>query len=181
MEGLRPVNAVDVPAISPLEIEDYLEKSADIAALTHKQKAYLRAIIDDYLSESPRSDGAICDEIGIHRDSALKYRKNPRFNAVLSQVLYACTKGKFDVILSSLFTAARQGKVSAAKLLMEYIGEYTFKMQTLNLNVNRDILSTQTLDIDAATEKYLTMLGTRGWSLEMIADMWHKLKSEQAF
>lgn len=181
MEGLRPVNAEDLPSISPIEVEDYLQRTADIAGLTHKRKAYLKAIVDDYMLESPRSDVDICESIGISRDTALTCRQDPRFNAVLSQVLYACTKGKFDVILSSLFKAARQGKVSAAKLLMEYIGEYTFKMQTLNLHVNRGIMDTNPMDIDAAAEKFLTMLGGRGWSLEMVVDLWHKLKSEQAF
>ena len=84
-------------------------------------------------------------------------------------------------VYQAVLDTARQGKVGAQKLALEVMGKHVTRIESKNVNVNADMVSGSDLNLDKAIDKFLIMIGNRGWSLEMIADRWRVLKQTQAF
>jgi len=164
------------------EYED-IETYAKVAGLSGIAISILIALVHDSTSDSPRTMREIADDLGIHEQTIYKNKRNPLFNRLHATILREVFQGNLDRVYRGMMVGVDKGNTGMVKLALEHSGEYVQEFRNVNVNLNRNVsaLDTQPLDIDDATDRYLTMLGTRGWSLEMIAERWHKLKSEQAF
>lgn len=158
-----------------------VETYARIAGLNEIAISILIALVEDHVSDSPRTYGQIADHLGIHENTVLKYRRNALFNRLHRDILREIFHGNLDKVYRGMMIGVDKGQSGMVKLAMEMQGEHTPTMQSLNVNVNRTISDDKPLDIMETTERYLTMLGAKGWSLDMIAEVWNRLKSEQAF
>lgn len=178
--ALRPVDPEDIPPVTELDAPGYVQTRAHIAGLSTPQLLVMQELAIDLISESPRTNCQLAEHLGMHRNTIGKYRTDTRFNRVLSEMVFAVTKGKLDVIMADLMKAAHQGKVAAIKLLLEYVGEYTQKIATLNMHVQAGNIDSD-MDLDSAVDKFLIMLGSRGWNIQQLTARWVSLKGRQAF
>jgi hypothetical protein len=176
-----PVNQPD----TALEEHDFadVEKYCQLAGLPPIGIAIMIALVSDHVSDSPRTGSVIADDLGIHENTVYKYRRNPLFNRLHAQILREIFQGNLDRVYKGMMIGVDKGNTGMVKLALEHSGEYVQQFRNVNVNLNRNVsaLDTQPLDIDTAAERFLSMLGTRGWSLEMVVDLWHRLKREQAF
>ena len=160
--------------------DDIVESDIEYHTLTKVERLILSAEVKDFMSESSRTVEAISKEIGVSMSSIFRAHKNQRYTSVFDRVTDRIFQTMAHVGYSGLLKAARDGKVSASKLILEVTNKYTPKVQTESVNVNVNI-GDDRMTPDAAIERFLVLLGTRGWSLEMIAEVWHRLKASQAF
>ena len=161
---------------------DIVEKSIAMSGLPKALEYVLRVEMEDFMSESPRVTAEeIADRAGVNISSVFRAHKDARYIAVKDKIQDIYFQGKADRFYHALLRAADANKVGAIRLGLEVTGKHVNRVETRNINVNADILSDQAVDIDSAVDRFLIMLGTKGWSLEMIADKWRSLKSQQAF
>ncbi len=160
---------------------DDIKKYCEVAGLPPMGISILIAMVQDDVSESPRSGYELADDLGVHFNTIYKYRRNSLFNRLHAEILREIFHGNLDKVYAGMMIGVKKGQSGMVKLAMEMQGEHTPTMQSLNVNVNRTISDDKPLDIVETTERYLTMLGAKGWSLDMITEVWERLKKQQAF
>jgi hypothetical protein len=161
---------------------DYVEKYISLSALPKIKAAILREEMKDYVSESPcRTATQIAEDIGCHINTVFQAHKDARFLAAKDKIQDMWFQSMAGEVYKAVLDTAKGGKVGAQKLALEVMGKHVTRIESKNVNVTADITSVGVNSIDDSVDRFLTMLGNRGWSLEMIADRWRILKSQQAF
>ena len=161
---------------------DIVEKSISLSNLPKALEYVLRAEIDDFVSESPRATAAdIAERAGVHINSVFRAHKDVRYLQAKDRIQDIYFQGKADIFYSALVDSARSGKVGAIKLGLEITGKHVTRIESRNVNISAGMDTDGTLDLDKAIDRFIVMIGNRGWSLEMLADRWRVLKSTQAF
>ncbi len=158
-----------------------METYCRVAGLNEIGICIMRALVEDQMLDSPRTGSQLADDLGFHENTIYKYRRNSLFNHLYAGILREIFHGNLDRVYRGMMKGVDKGQSGMIKLAMEMQGEHTPTMQSLNVNVNRTISDDKPLDIIETTERYLTMLGAKGWSLDMIAEVWERLKKQQAF
>jgi hypothetical protein len=161
---------------------DYVDKYIALSQLPKMKAAILREEMSDYVSESPpRSAQQIADSIGCAVRTVYQAHNDARFLAAKDKIQDMWFQSMAGEVYKAVLDTAKGGKVGAQKLALEVMGKHVTRIESKNVNVNADITSGGVNSIDDSVDRFLTMLGNRGWSLEMIADRWRILKSQQAF
>ena len=160
---------------------DIVENCIDISQLTKSHKMIIREEIHDFVSESSRTVPDIANKLGIHVNTVYAAHRDERYRRAFTLACDRLFQDMAHIGYSSIVKSARDGKVSAAKLILEITGKHVDKIQTANVNVNVDITPEVGMNPRVAVEQFLTMLGTRGWSIEEINQIWASLKESQAF
>lgn len=161
---------------------DFAEKYIAMAGLPRIRSAILRTEMLDYMSESPSmSAQQIADHVGCSVESVYVAHRDVRYKVAKSHIQDMWFQGMAGNVYKAVLDTAMAGKVGAQKLALEVMGKHVTRVETRNVNLNADILSDQTVDMDSAVDRFLIMLGTKGWSLDMLADKWRTLKNQQAF
>jgi len=172
------------PVTSTEEALDMVTNYPQFARLSTHQRALLSAIVDDYLSQNPRTQGQMAEDMGISRSTITKNLCNPTFGMAVGIMMVAVTRSKTSVYLHELEKTALNSvghvKLRALELLLKYGGTYTNKVQveTRNLNVNMSSESASGLD---SIDKFLITLGGKGWNKERLCARWDELKAQQAW
>lgn len=161
---------------------DFTEKYIAMAGLPRIRSAILRTEMLNYMSESPcMTAQQIADQVDCSVESVYKAHRDVRYKAAKSHIQDMWFQGMAGNVYKAVLDTAMAGKVGAQKLALEVMGKHVTRVETRNINTNVDIMGDQTFDLDAAIDKFIIMVGNRGWSLEMLADRWRILKSSQAF
>jgi len=169
-----------IDAESMENVNDLLENAVNIADLTKSQRRVLKEEIHDFMTESSRSVVAIAEKLEIHPETVYTAHRAPVYRQLFTQLTDQIFMDMAHIGYSGIIKGARDGKVSASKLILEVTGKYTPKHQTENVNVNVNVGSDNMTPI-AAIERFLTLLGARGWSIEQLTEIWNNLKQSQAF
>ena len=164
---------------------DYVEKCISLAGMPKVMAYILREEMTDYTSESPPATAQqIADRVGCHINSVFKAHKDARFLSAKDKIQDIWFNSQAGSVYKAVLDTARAGKVGAQRLALDVMGKHVTRVETKNVNINADIMGVQDGSMDNATamvDKFLIMLGNRAWSLDMIADRWRILKSQQAF
>jgi len=161
---------------------DYVEKFISLAGMSRLMQAILRAEMRAYVSDSPLPTGQqIAIQCDCTREWVYKVQSDVRYMTAKDKIQDMWFQGQAGSVYQAVLETARQGKVGAQKLALEVMGKHVTRIESKNVNINSDIGSTPDLNLDKAIDKFLIMIGNRGWSLEMIADRWRILKQTQAF
>ena len=161
---------------------DYTEKYITISGLPRVKADILRAEMTQYMSESPSmSAQQIADHLDCSVESVYQAHKDVRFIKAKDQILTMWYQNQQDKVYKAVIQTAIDGKVGAQRLYLESTNRTSKRIETRNMNLNADIMGDQGLDLDSAIDKFLIMIGNRGWSIEMVADRWRSLKNSQAF
>lgn len=161
----------------PLPLKDDPDKRGEVAAnllqgitgylrLTKQQKMVVNAIADDFLSEVMRTDSDMARDIGIHRITIGKYKKNMLFVDVIGAMMPELVKVKLPKVLVHAVKHSEK-TYKAAEFLAKFSGVYVPKSQTANLNVNVRAQSanmTPEAALHAVVDKFMAV----GWSPERI-------------
>lgn len=181
MAETLPVPAEQIDQAITDDSYDLVEKSISLANMPKALEYVLRVEIDDFVSESPRVTAAeIAERAGVNISSVFRAHRDARYIAAKDRIQDIYFQGKADRFYSALLKSADSGKVGAIKLGLEITGKHVTRIESKNINVSAT-MDTGPLDLDAAIDRFLVMIGNRGWSLEMLADRWRILKSTQAF
>lgn len=160
---------------------DYVEKYVSLSGLPKVKAAILQAEMADYVSESPHGTAAkIAERVGCHVNTVFQAHKDARYLAAKDKIQDMWFQSQAGSVYQAVLETARAGKVGAQKLALEVMGKHVTRIESKNINVSAT-MDTGPLDLDAAIDRFLVMIGNRGWSLEMLADRWRILKSTQAF
>jgi len=161
---------------------DYAEKYISLSGLPRVKADILRVEMQQYMSESPSmSAKQIAKSLDCSVESIYKAHKDARYIAAKDKILDIWFAGQAGSVYKAVISTAIDGKVGAQRLYLESVGKTSKRIETHNVNLNADILSDQTTDLDGAIDRFLIMIGSRGWSLDMLADKWRQLKNQQAF
>ena len=161
---------------------DYVEKFISLSGMSGTMSDILRTEMMAYVSESPHPTGQqIADTVGCSVVWVYQCRKDARYLAAKDKIQDMWFQSQAGSVYQAVLDTARQGKVGAQKLALEVMGKHVTRIESKNVNVNADMVSGSDLNLDKAIDKFLIMIGNRGWSLEMIADRWRVLKQTQAF
>lgn len=160
---------------------DYIEKYISLSGLTKTMSDILREEMMAYTSESPHLKGQeIADKVGCSVVWVYRCQKDARYLAAKDKIQDMWFQSQAGSVYQAVLETARAGKVGAQKLALEVMGKHVTRIESKNINISAS-MDTGPLDLDAAIDKFLVMIGNRGWSLEMLADRWRILKSTQAF
>ncbi len=182
MAELLPVPNEEIEEAIESEAFDVIEKNISMASLPKGLEYVLRVEMEDFVSESPRATAEdIAERAGVHSQTVFRAHRDARFIAVKDRIQDIYFQGKAERFYSALLKSADSGKVGAIKLGLEITGKHVTRIESRNVNINTDMSTDGTFNLDNAVDKFLVMLGNKGWSLEMIADKWRLLKSKQAF
>jgi hypothetical protein len=160
---------------------DFIEKYISVSSLPRLQADILRTEMLAYVSETPSmSAKEIAEVVGCSVPLVYKAHNDARFIAAKDKIQDMWFQSMAGDVYKAVLDTAKAGKVGAQKLALEVMGKHVTRIESKNVNVNADIMgiSGDTTDM---VDKFLTMLGNRGWSLDMIADRWRLLKASQAF
>ena len=161
---------------------DYIDKFISLAGMSRLMESILRVEMLAYTSESPLPTGQqIADKCDCSREWVYKCQNDARYMAAKDKIQDMWFQGQAGSVYQAVLQTARDGKVGAQKLALEVMGKHVTRIESKNVNVNADMVSVGDLNLDKAIDKFLIMIGNRGWSLEMIADRWRILKQTQAF
>jgi len=179
-------------AMSPLdqEVNDgidqatvtYVDKIISLSGLSKTAADVLAMEMNAFTSESPHLTGQeIADHVGCSREWVYRVQKDSRYLAAKDKIQDVWFRSQAGSVYAAVLTTAREGKVGAQKLALEVMGKHVTRVESRNVNISADMTTDGALDLDNAIDKFLVMIGNRGWSLEMLADRWRDLKSSQAF
>lgn len=178
-DSLSPVNKESMDN-SAMDF-NVVDKCIRLADLPKSMEYILREEISDFCRESPRrTNREIAAAAGVHENSVYNAHNDIRFIRArdkLQDIYFRTKTGRF---YQALLDAADNGKIGAIKLGLEIAGKHINKTEVTTHKVN-DTNDLQGINMDQAVEKFLIMLGSRGWSLNMIAEVWNRLKNQQAF
>ena len=161
---------------------DVIEKNISMAQLPKGLEYVLRVEMEDFVSESPRATAEeVAERAGVHSQTVFRAHRDARFIAVKDRIQDIYFQGKADRFYAATLKAADAGKVGAIKLGLEMTGKHVDRRESKNVNIRADMTTSGEFNLDNAIDKFLIMIGNRGWSLEMIAEKWRNLKSSQAF
>jgi len=161
---------------------NYIEKFISLSGLSGTMSDILRTEMIAYTSESPHPTGQeIADKVGCSVVWVYKCRQDARYLAAKDKIQDMWFKSQAGSVYQAVLETARDGKVGAQKLALEVMGKHVTRIESKNVNISGDMISVGDLNLDKAIDKFLIMIGNRGWSLEMIADRWRILKQTQAF
>jgi len=161
---------------------DYIEKHISLSGMPKKMGDILRAEMMAYVSESPYPTAAKiaetceCSVIWVYQ-----CHTDVRYIAAKDKIQDMWFQSKAGSVYAAVLDTARAGKVGAQKLALEVMGKHVTRIESKHVNISADMRSDGTLDLDKAIDRFIVMLGNRGWSLEMLADRWRELKGQQAF
>jgi len=161
---------------------DVIEKHITIAQLPKGLEYVLRVEMEDFMSESPRATAEeTAERAGVHAQTVFRAHRDARYIAVKDRIQDIYFQGKADRFYAATLKAADAGKVGAIKLGLEMTGKHVDRSESKSVNISADVGIDGAFNLDAAIDRFLIMVGNRGWSLEMLADRWRQLKTEQAF
>jgi len=160
--------------------DDIIESHTKLIDLPKNQILILHEEIYDFMSESSRTIAQIAKKLKIHVQTVYYAHRSRAYKACKQSILHELFMQDSQVFYTALVKAAKNEKIGAIRLGLEVQGIYTPKHQTENVNVNVNVGSDNMTPI-AAIERFLTMLGARGWSIEQLTEIWNNLKQSQAF
>jgi len=182
MPETMPVPSEQIQQVIEDDSFNIVDKSISLANLPKGLEYVLRVEIDDFVSESPRSTAAeIAERAGVHINTVFRAHKDARYISAKDRIQDIYFQGKADRFYTALLKSADSGKVGAIKLGLEITGKHVTRIESRNVNISADIGTDGAINLDAAIDKFLIMIGNRAWSLEMLADRWRELKAQQAF
>ena len=166
------------------DAQDFLHQITPIARLTAIQKAFLIAIISDTMAEKPRTLDELATEMRCSKRNLCFIQANPNFNMALGMMMVGVTRGRTHMYVEQMHKLAMKGQFQAIKFMLEYGGTYVKKAEILSKNLNmvvqQDIDSTPESFSDAV-DKFLTRMGSRGWTAERLVTRFRQLASEGAW
>ena len=172
-----------VPQIQTAEeVEAVTNSFAHLPKMSSKKIAVLIAIGTDLVSDTPRSDVKIAEDVGIDRVTVASYRSDPAFGMALSTLVVGIARGRSDLYLRWTEQSAKDGKVAAQKLLWEISGIYIQRKKSMNMNID------MTLDTGNvpktytdAVDDFLIALGEAGWNAQQIVERFNSLRASGAW
>ena len=172
-----------VPEINtPEDVENMSTAFAMYAGMNTKKLAVLMAIGQDLVSDSPRSDAQIAKDLGIQPHTVGRYRNDPQWSMALGTLVVGIARGRSDLYLQWTEKSAKEGKVSAQKLLWEISGIYIQRKKSMNMNID------MTLDTGNvpktytdAVDDFLIALGEAGWNAQQIVERFNALRASGAW
>lgn len=166
------------------EAQEFLSQIASIARLTTIQKAFLMTIVHDTMAEKPRTLDKVAKDLGCSKRNLYLIQANPVFNMALGMLMVGVTRGRTHMYVEGMHKLAMKGQYQALKFMLEYGGTYVKKAEILSKNLNmvvqQDIDSTPESFSDAV-DKFLTRMGSRGWTAERLVTRFRQLASEGAW
>ena len=178
---LTPVNADVNDGIEQANY-DYVEKYIGLARMSRIMSDILREEMLAYTSESPHPTGQqIADKVGCSLVWVYRCQKDARYLAAKDKIQDIWFRSQAGSVYAAVLETARAGKVGAQKLALEVMGKHVTRIESKSVHIDASMAETGTLDLDAAIDRFLIMVGNRGWSLEMLAERWRELKNTQAF
>ena len=179
--ALTPVNA-DIQDGIEQDNYDYVEKYVALSGLPKFKAKILQAEMANYMSDSPPLTAAqIAENVGCHVNTVFQAHKDSRYLACKDKIQDMWFQGQAGSVYAAVLQTARDGKVGAQKLALEVMGKHVTRIESKSVHIDASMADTGALDLDAAIDRFLIMIGNRGWSLEMLADRWRELKASQAF
>ena len=165
------------------EAEDFLQQLSAFTRLSAIQKAFMMAIINDTMAEKPRSLEEIAKQLGCTPRNLCYVQANPNFNMALGLMMVGISRGRTYIYVSQMHKLALNNDFRAIKFMLEYGGTYVKKAQltTQNLNVTMQQEDTTTESFMDAVDKFLTRMGSRGWTAERIVTRFQRLATEGAW
>jgi len=161
---------------------DYVEKYISLAGMSRVMGDILREEMLAYTSESPHPTGQqIADKVGCSVVWVYRCQKDARYLSAKDKIQDMWFRSQAGSVYKAVLQTAQGGKVGAQKLALEVMGKHVTRVESRNVNINTDMTTDGALGLDNAIDKFLVMIGNRGWSLEMLADRWRDLKASQAF
>lgn len=160
----------------------YVEKIITLSGLTKTSADILTMEMNAFTSESPHPTGKeIAAHVGCSREWVYRVQKDGRYIAAKDKIQDIWFRSQAGSVYQAVLETAREGKVGAQRLALDVMGKHVTRVETKNVNISADMTADSALDLDAAIDKFIIMIGNRGWSLEMLADRWRSLKGTQAF
>lgn len=161
---------------------DYVEKYVSMSGLPKLKAAILQAEMMQYTSESPPLTAAqIAAKCDCHVNTVFQAHKDARYLAAKDKIQDMWFQSQAGSVYTAVLKTARDGKVGAQKLALEVMGKHVTRIESKNVNISADMSVDGALNLNDAIDRFIIMIGNRGWSLEMLADRWRELKSTQAF
>jgi len=163
-------------------IDEFLGQRAFVG-LSQRQVGVLKALIENFLSDTPRSDSAIARDLNVHHGSISRLRNTPTFAMAFNTAVFGALRGKMDrFILRIIDMAEAKNDWRVYKFILELAGLYVPKMQSLNVNVDVQSQSaSQFASVEDVAETFIIRLGELGWTEEDFVNKYRELKAQQAF
>ncbi|GGH85162.1 transposase-like protein [Pullulanibacillus pueri] len=100
----------------------------------------------------------IADELGVHRNTLLSWRKDPLFQAEYKRAVVTNSHDRLDELVTAMLdNAISEGNAAMAKLVLQMNGMLTDKLEVENKGAD----NTQTSDIDAMKAEIARMRAAR--------------------
>lgn len=184
MKKLPAPDKEDLEDIAGLKEVDFVEYYASVSNLTGTEFAVLKTELDALFSESPRhlTLDQVSEIIGCNRQTVHRIHHKPAYIACKDKLFDIHVRDQAGRFWADLAKESSKGKVSATKIGLQMTGKHADLIQTKNVNVNTSVPAIgESLSLDKAIDRFIIMLGERGYSIEDIDARWVQLKASQAF
>ena len=166
--------------LPPQQLNTIAKRSPLYSTLHPTQKAVLIAMMNDFMSETIRTDTEMAADLSVDRKTIYNCRTNSTFNAVMTSIMPEMVQAKLPKYLLQIEKHGEKD-YKPLEFLIKYAGLYVDRHQNVNLNANisaQDIPQTPKEVLERHLIKYISI--GYDWDRYMTEahDLWTMLQAE---